>query len=61
MNRLWFKVAGGAASKTGDPCELPEQSPASLWWRKGDSRNVVAAFDEWWARAAAATRHYDAV
>ncbi len=53
MNRLWFKVAGGAASKTGDPCELPEQSPASLWWRKGDTRNVVAAFDEWWARAAA--------
>jgi hypothetical protein len=52
MNRLWFAVDGRADSKPGDPCELPLQSPASLWWRPGDTRNVVAAFDEWWTRAA---------
>jgi hypothetical protein len=52
MNRLWFKVAGGAGgAKVSDPCALPEQSPASLWWRVRDTRNIVTAFDDWWTRA----------
>ncbi len=55
MNRLWFKVAGGAGgAKVSDPCALPEQSPASLWWRVRDTRNIVTAFDDWWTRASIA-------
>jgi hypothetical protein len=58
MNRLWFLSVGGDAgdvSSLPHACSLPEQSPASLWWQRNDKRDVVTAFDEWWAREGAAS------
>jgi hypothetical protein len=56
MNRLWFDAAGGGGNvSSSHVCSLPEQSPASLWWRENDTRDIVAAFDEWWTQAGVAS------